>query len=390
MKKASLIIASIAVAIFAATVVSCQKDIIENPQVNNLRYSTSSRDLGVDPNTLDTTPPLITTSLPVFPCEGLFLVNKEYELAEAGLSDKVSYHGIPIVSFSKADYVELRLTDLYPTLAYTGVVDDSQDFYDSVLLVYSAYLTTQLHIPDTNDLNNKEYPFEEDDKVLFLSDKELIEYLGMTDEEALLFEKYNELARKESFATVEDLKNVEAGMKLTNDNRFCWAAFSCICIIAVGYTSNMYETAMFCRNRAQQAASDYFPGYSSGDRGDALKHITVSMLLRRYLSLYRSYLIMDVVYEGITNQNEDPRDTFMDIHNNRIGRETKYWQFRGSYFDDMNNIQAWIFRIYNYITTSSNGVHKNWTSSANFWTVYWDHICTSKTKYIYYSYYNQN
>ena len=124
-----------------------------------------------------------------------------------------------------------------------------------------------------------------------------------------------------------------------------------------------------------------------GGRGGAFKHICVSMLLRRYLSITKAFLIMDVVYEGITNQNDNARDTHMDLHNNMVGRETKYWTFRGSYFGDMYDYNLWISRIYSFVQNSNNGAYRSWQINQSFWQLAWDRIIhPCPNQYIYYEY----
>lgn len=336
-------------------------------------------------------PPTITTVLPSFPCDVLFVINKEYELAEDGLTLKTEYNGLPITAYSKGKYLELRLADLYPNLVYEGLVDDSQDFCDSVKMAYEAYLALNPQTPDTTGMksgNAFSVMVDKDEDVTFMTEEQFFVHLKMTDEERALFNVFKGLAASESYATLEDILKASENTTGLKQTRFCWAAFSCICILAVGYVSNIYYTAITCRDRASNATSNYYSNYSNaGQKGDAFRHISVSMMLRRYLNLTKAFLIMDVIYEGITNQNEYARDTHMDLHNNWVGRETKYWTFRGSYFGDMYSWQTWLYRIKSFVDNSNNGVHKSWTTGDSFSSLLWDRLQNPcPYKYIYYAY----
>lgn len=253
-------------------------------------------------------------------------------------------------------------------------------------MAYNAYLALHPQPMDINDRNNQGSALaygDKEDEVLLMSEEQLFEYLKLNNEEIALFYAYKDLARMRDFANLDEILSV--GVK-TKQTRFYWPNFGCICILALGDISNMYFSAMTCKARTESALETYYHNdYVEGGRGGAFKHICVSMLLRRYLSAAKAFLIMDVIHEGITNPNEFARDTHMDLHNNIIGRETKYWTFRGSYYGDMYNSDLWILRMYNFVQNTNNGVYKNWQTYHSFWYLTWErtiHPCPNK--YVYY------
>jgi hypothetical protein len=89
-------------------------------------------------------------------------------------------------------------------------------------------------------------------------------------------------------------------------------------------------------------------------------------------------------YEKI-NKNPNARDTYMDLHNNKVGRHTKYWTFRGKYFKDRYKWELWASRAKNWVNISSNAVFKNWyESNPNKADAKSEEALVNDYKYIYY------
>ncbi len=372
---------ALALAMVAVAIVGCKKEQVE--MVNN-EQSTAIFNFDVDANrdlvdtclfSYDTIPPMISSDLPIFPCEVLFVVNKEYELVAEGRSEKTVYQNREILSYTQPDYVELRLIELFPDLAYVGVMEDSQNFYDSVSGVYDTYLNN-IQV----DERGTEVPCGDIEELPYISDENEIVVLEMTETEKECFLQYIKIAGMDKFATLEDIYKVGGKDQFIKATNFNWVLFGCICALVVEYGSYVYNRALLCRDRATLKTDEYFNGNSdAGEKGDAYRHVSVSMLLRYYLSEFKSYLIMDVAWEQFLSPNDYPCDTQMDIHNNYVGRHRKYYNFRvGSYWED------WMTNVKNYINNSDNASQKNWNASTSWWTAFWQRINTSGNKYIYY------
>jgi hypothetical protein len=115
-------------------------------------------------------------------------------------------------------------------------------------------------------------------------------------------------------------------------------------------------------HRAIEKTKYYYPETkSSGSKGDAFRHIFVSMHLRRYLGRPASALIMSS-YEKIY-QNPNLRDTYMDLHNNKLGRHKCYWKFRGHIFNDKYKWHKWARNIKSFVDDQSNGVDMDWENN---------------------------
>lgn len=199
-----------------------------------------------------------------------------------------------------------------------------------------------------------------DEELEFVSHDNEIIILNMNANETSMLESMNNLARMRSFATLNDILNT-SGKTQTISRRFDASIFGMIAIMLGSY---IYERALLCEQRAITMTLTYYGEtdsngtiiLNSSTDGDAFKHIFVNVMLRRYLTQPLAYLIMDVYYE-YANPNH-PCDTYMDWHNNYVGRKTKYSTFRVG-----NDWENWGVNVKNYINNISNGVYKNWTSS---------------------------
>lgn len=306
-------------------------------------------DWGTNPAT-EIMPPIIPTTLPSFSLESLYVVTKEYESAEDGTSRKNMYNGRQITSYSKSEYVECRLMDLYPNIAYTDLLQDSQDFYDSVMIIYNS---TQYS--DLSDTLSSKVTFEDKDEFIpYVSDENEFEIFNMDEKEIYKFKRLIELARMKEFASLEDINT--CGPKHLNEAKFDWITFS---MLAVAVSAYVYQRAMLCAERANNKATNYYPNQTdAGKIGDAYRHILVNVLLRQSLTQPIAYFIMDVYYENI-NPNA-PCDRYMDWHNNYVGRRTKYSDFKNT-----NNWETWATNVKNYVDNSSNRVKMNWNTSTS-------------------------
>lgn len=361
---------------------SCKKEKIETMNVgqNSVLYDDPGIHYGdLREPTNDSIAPMISSNLPVFPCEVLYVVNKEYEMVADGLSAKTTYHGVPILSYQQPEYVELRLIELYPDLAYVGIMEDSQNFYDSVSIIFNDYL---------NNIQGIEAPrwvagIEGDKENLpYISDENEMEILEMTETERNTFIQYNNLAKMRDFATLNDIFKVGGKDRLLQESKVDWVTICCICAIATAfYCAYVYYRALMCQNMSISKTRLYYgENLPGGVIGDAFRHVSVSVLLRWYLSEFKAYLIMDIAWERILSPDNPPCDSQMDLHNNHVGRHGKYYDFRiGSEWE------AWMINVKNFIDNpDQNGAYKNWDNSTSWWTAYWGRVATSGSKYIYY------
>lgn len=353
------ILVFMAVALFS----SCSKETLDDEILteNNVNRSDVLYNFELGSDTIaEVMPPILTSNLPIFPFEVLYVVCKEYESVEDGTSSKSTYKNRHILSYSKNEYAESRLIDLYPDKAYPGIVEDSENFYDSVVNVYNSYP----YFESSSNVRS-EYVIDEkpEEELKYISDENEMEILNMTEQEIIRFKAMIDIARMENFATLNDIFKA-SGNSMMLTEKVDWLFWGMIAAI-VDLGAYVYNRALLCAERANSKSLAYYGEYNSnqgmnivrsGTKGDAFRHIFVNVMLRRDLTQPLAYLIMDVYYE-YANPN-DPCDTYMDWHNNYVGRKTKYSTFRVG-----NDWENWGVNVKNYINNISNGVYKNWTSS---------------------------
>lgn len=381
MRKNKLTLAVLAIlTVVLVTMQSCKKEELENSNIETKEYGDGQdllRNFELESDA-DIMPPILSCNLPIFPFEVLYVVCKEYESVEDGTSAKSTYKNRQILSYTKSEYAESRLIDLYPDKAYVGIVEDSQDFYDSVVNIYNSY--PYLEESTGYGINGVDLP---DEELEFVSHENEAIVLNMTVNETSILESMNNLARMRSFATLNDIFNA-SGKTQSLSEKFDLVTFGMIAVMVGTY---IYQRALLCAQRAETKALAYY-GESdgngvivvkSGTDGDAFKHVFVNVMLRRYLTQPLAYLIMDVYYEN-ANPNV-PCHTYMDWHNNCVGRKTKYSTFRIG-----NNWETWGVNVKNYINNTNNGVYKSWTDSTPKKTVKKEEKDVDDKKYIYIGY----
>lgn len=366
--KIFLVIMSI-LTIITTTLTSCNKDSLQGQLSNNdICKSNFSGDASNNTTSFETMPPIIHSNLPTFSFDALYVVTKEYESAEDGTSRKIDYNGREITSYSKSEYLEARLIDLYPYKAYEGITEESQNFYDSLCSVYNSYPETVFPNPNSN--RNSLSTTKNDEELIYISDENEMKILCMNDKEIAHFRALIELARMENFATIDDINKINT-IKTTR----IWADFG---FIAVALGSYVYNRAQLCRARTELKTRAFYNNDGiEGKTSDAFKHIFVNVQLRRNLTRVLAYMIMDVYWER-THPNK-PCDKYMDWHNNYVGRVSKYSDFRVS-----NDWETWADNVYNYTSNNANAVKTNWTKNTPESTVKEEEKNISDYKYIYY------
>ncbi|MCB0737370.1 MAG: hypothetical protein KDC92_07645 [Bacteroidetes bacterium] len=128
---------------------------------------------------------------------------------------------------------------------------------------------------------------------------------------------------------------------------------------AVGAVFGVYAVIQIVRAKQKALALTevYYPDASQdGTKGDAFRHLLVSALLRHMANRPVSNCAM-VAWElkaDIARTNE-PRNRYMDLHNNELARVHCYRDF-----NRINNIDSIAFRVHQFIETDSNSRYYNW------------------------------
>lgn len=288
--------------------------------------------------------PDLVINTPNFPALAIHIIQREWVNNE----NKLKNSGVTDLD----TYIEQRLMELYPETAYIGMLKDAREEAEEFKSEYNQYLTDLKAYEIQNGIDYVEI---EDVYQPFTTLEAEIELTNMTEEEIKLFNEYEKYAKslvpidRETLDSLLNINYLKGG--IINPTWLISAAG----IVIAGYD---IWRVLQARNRAEQKTTEFYPTLGGpGRKGDAFRHMYVSMHLRRYLTEVASYLVM-TGYEVFTSN--PPRDEIMDLHNNKVGRHNKYSLFRGDYWGDLNDWEQWAINVRNFVNVSSNGQDMLW------------------------------
>lgn len=105
-----------------------------------------------------------------------------------------------------------------------------------------------------------------------------------------------------------------------------------------------------------EKARSHFPGQmDGGEKGDAYRHVLASVLSRRLFGriIASSSGVVNELLRDVKRTNT-PRDRFMDLHNNRVGRVTCYHKLIGKTAEETAE------KVLEFFNTSGNLVLMDW------------------------------
>ena len=123
----------------------------------------------------------------------------------------------------------------------------------------------------------------------------------------------------------------------------------------------LFYRVLQSKARAEKLARYYYGDATNNGRpGDAFKHIYVNVLLRTYVGEWMTHAIMDIFWEW--KSPNAPCDYFMDMHNNIIGRETRYDEFTttNSECSATRHWLQWAENVQHFVQDSVNGDFQGW------------------------------
>lgn len=335
-------------------------------------------------------PPTFVSKLPSFNAEALYVVGREYETLKDGTSKKspkfkVKGNVVNANAMTLYEYIEMRLIELYPDVAYVGMAKDMEHEGTQAMQMYNDYLAKRKVWEESQGIFRE----EEIETPGFTSIEDEIQLMSMTPEEEAKFRALNALATGSEFATTSDFENlfkVKSNADIQKAVQFEPVSTATI-VAVVASVGLVYAAArvIICYDRTieMQQRDDFYKN-KSGMLPDAFKHIYVSMMLRRYLTQPMAWLIMDVGWENIASPNNLPRDKYMDYHNNNVGRDTQYDLFRGKWLADMHKWELWGARVRDFVDNTNNGIKMNWLETTDKETVKSERNNANKNKYIWY------
>ena len=294
--------------------------------------------------------PIFEVDLPNFPAVAIHVLEREYAIHSNKPNSRIS-------GLSLDEYIEKRLLELYPDIAYEGMIEKSRTEIERLTKEYEVYLEELAAYEASIGIISSPV----DEYVPFTTLENEIALTNMTQSEISLYKELEALASSDRPVDLETLNSV-----INRPNgRVAGGVISTAALLFAPIPLIAWRVIQ-SKDRAEQRAEQFFPGLTgSGGKGDAFRHIFVSMHLRRYLTRPAAWAIMGGVelYRDIDGSNT-PRDRTMDIHNNSIGFNTMYDSFRGGFFKDLNNWEKWSENVRNYVNNPGNGVKvQGWDNS---------------------------
>lgn len=116
----------------------------------------------------------------------------------------------------------------------------------------------------------------------------------------------------------------------------------------------------WCRNTSLKYAEKYYgTEIPNGSKADAFKHILVSVLLRKKLGRQAAHFTMFSWEKKADRAGvNEPRNKYMDLHNNRVGRWKQFKTLKNKNLDELAK------SVHDFVETDSNGVFLNWSENA--------------------------
>ena len=308
-----------------------------------------------------------TTALPTFPAEALYVLGAQWE------TDSLLQQ-----EYTIAEYIEQELMRLYPEKAYKGYMQRLCATTDSLLI--AEHRTPTLFAPPRQEItfapahtttHTALYAMLDS-----LSEEEEVMVLEFTPQEQADWNALQSLVgsdqplTREAFDTLDIAFFEEENILLT---LLLWRG------------PRMFYRVLQSKARAEKLAYYYYgEATNNGRPGDAFKHIYVNVLLRTYVGEWLSHAIMDVFWEW--KSPNAPCDYYMDMHNNIIGRQTRYADFTTidtQCNTDMRHWLQWAENVQSFVQDSVNGHHQAWDKETPTFIVEPAAKQVSNTQYIY-------
>lgn len=292
--------------------------------------------------------PQFSANLPKFPAVALHIIEREYALKSNNPKGRTA-------GLTLDQYLEQRLLELFPDQAYVGMMEEMRATIEILTEEYNQYLIERAAYEAAIGADT----VEADEYVPFTTLENEIALTDMTQDEIELFQEL------ESYASTDEPMDIEAMQSLLeNPNERLSGGYitNTQILFVAGYAA---WRILQSKNRAEQKAAEYFPGLTdAGEKGDAFRHIFVSMHLKRYITEPGAWAVMGgVEARRDLDGTNVPRDRTMDLHNNKIGRNTKYDSFRDKWLKYLNNWEHWSKNVRDYVNNSSNGVDMPWADN---------------------------
>ncbi|MEE1516574.1 MAG: hypothetical protein UF228_03125 [Lachnospiraceae bacterium] len=304
-----------------------------------------------------------TPIIPTFPSEVLYVLSREYESLWDSTKGKYTLPEAEYIRENQVSikkYMEHRLMTLFPNLAYVGLVDKIENKAISLVPEKSK---RPLSIKSQDGYYMPS--FAEKVSLEKMSDADESKYLWLSHSERRIFDKLNSLADTAAFITVERIRDIQVNDSIWNVNKklsedsvpYYMRESMLISLLTSGMGSHLFFRVMQSKARATYVSEFFYPEQTKDGRiGDAYKHLYVNTMLRNYVGTALAWLIMDIYWENAASNA--PCDMVMDLHNNHVGRSSRYRDLRGS---EHSKWIDWAHNVKSFVEdTTRNATYQNW------------------------------
>ncbi len=278
-----------------------------------------------------------------------------------------------------SDYIERRLQEWYPQIAYAGMLHK----WHQLALQLANVPDADVRLFINREFNRKSTTGSFQHTA---SDAEEIAFLRMTAEEQTHFTHLNQLAQSADFAQPDCLPQATYSTERTQSQAFTpdiHASFEpeniLTSLMLAGGPYAFYRVLLSKQRAERQAQHFYGTDTNSGKQGDAFKHMYVNLLLRAYTSKEIAAFVMDDIWENW--HINAPCDRYMDLHNNQIGRHLRYWDFH----QNTDDWTEWGTNVHLFVQDSTNSSFKHWDKETVPFKILHDSRSTPQTKYIFWN-----
>ncbi|MCB0737404.1 MAG: hypothetical protein KDC92_07815 [Bacteroidetes bacterium] len=269
--------------------------------------------------------PEITLSSPDFPAPAVHIIWREFLY-----QDTAGFKGQP---HSWPNYLDTRLNELYPSIAYPGVVNDAttefNQFKDSFYAHEQAFYEWEDFWGTPTDTTSSPPAYTDFEAEIALMDLDG-EYIT-------------------TWTSIDSIVLADTVMSTNDVNTFVYGPgsykrISGILKIALAGAAYYTYRAWAAKKKSFYAANEKYKNdleEYKGMRQDAYRYILASTLSRKWTN--RPWAAFVGLANELKNTSNTNADKYMDYHNNHVGRVTKYQDFKsGSHSDIQNTIKAWV------------------------------------------------
>jgi hypothetical protein len=373
-------------------------------------------------------PPKFVSSTPTYPAAVIYILYREYLHKHPGLTR------LSPEDEHYQQYLERRLRQLYPARGYSGMVRDAVQEMKQNRLAWRDYQQKQdawvqsiapfcndgydpntgepCPTIDTSDPavdsswdGQEEHAVPPDEMIPTLQME--IDTLQMTQPEIDHLYYQESLATGTFFTRTDEVIVTSTGAKATLDDLIRaagegWAppgtapgqgevviqvnpTVIAAVVVSAGIIGWKAYRVVQAAQRSREKSLEYFGtlDYSSTKR-DAMRHIFWNMQMRRHVGSFFAKLVADFHED---QGNNSPADKSMDYHNNDIGREVKYRNFRGHWLWDRWDWKEWAVKVRDYVRYAPNGEYiPEWDSNppTTFFDAQGREVAVPEWKYIYF------